>query len=176
VPVLVVPRRRRTSTVAPFSHVAAAVDFGPDSNRVVERALRLARKPTDRVTLLHVVPGFSPLVPRELYDYGLARYREQMVGDAGRRLKLAVPAKHHTPAAIYGRVLQGEAVAEISRAVDRIHADVLVVGVPKRGVLARALFGTTAARLLRRSRIPVLAVPEYSTGTVHQATSLPLAA
>ena len=44
--------------------------------------------------------------------------------------------------------------------IDGIAADLLIVGVPKRGMVSRALFGTTAARLVRRTRVPVLAVPD----------------
>ena len=97
--------------------------------------------------------------------------------DARRRLQLAVPVKRHTPAAIHARVLLGDTTTEISRVVDSIDADLLVVGVPKRGVVSRALFGTTAARLLRVSRVPMLAVPEVRTASAHEASaSLQLAA
>ena len=87
------------------------------------------------------------------------------------------PWSGHTPAAIDARVLLGDTTTEISRVVDSIGADLLVVGVPKRGVVSRALFGTTAARLLRVIRVPMLAVPEVATASAHQeSTSLQLAA
>ena len=59
VPVLLIPWRRHAGTIRPFSHVAVAVDFSTGSNRAVEQALALASDSGDRVTLLHVVPGFS---------------------------------------------------------------------------------------------------------------------
>jgi nucleotide-binding universal stress UspA family protein len=139
--------------------------------------LALVNDPSDRVTLLHVVPGFSSGVPPHLYRYGVAEYQDQLLRDARRRLQLAVPVERHTPAAIHTRVLLGETSTEISRVVESIDADLLVVGVPKRGVVARALFGSTAARLLRTSRVPVLAVPEAGTASALQETaSLQLAA
>jgi nucleotide-binding universal stress UspA family protein len=160
VPVLIVPYRRRTVAVEPFRHLAVAVDFGAGSNRAIEQALALASGPADRITLLHVVPGFSSGVPPYLYRYGVAEYQDQLLRDARRRLQLAVPVKRRTGAAIHVRVLSGETTTEISRVVESIGANLLVVGVPKRGVVSRALFGTTAARLLRQSRVPVLTVPE----------------
>jgi nucleotide-binding universal stress UspA family protein len=66
---------------------------------------------------------------------------------------------------------------EINRAAEEMGADLLVVGVPTRGVISRALFGTTAARLLRAARVPVLAVSEVATAIPHQQrTSLQRAA
>jgi nucleotide-binding universal stress UspA family protein len=163
VPVLVVPYRRRTVAVEPFSHLAVAVDFSAASHRAIEQALALARRPTDRVTLLHVVPGFSSGVPPHLYRYGFAEYQDQLLRDGRRRLQQAVPMKRHTPATVHARVLLGDAATEISRVVESIGADLLVVGVPTRSLAARALFGSTAARVLRASRVPVLAVPEATT-------------
>lgn len=177
VPVLAVPYGRRTVAVEPFNHLAVAVDFSVGSNRAIDHALALASDPTARVTLLHVVPGFSAGVPPHLYRYGIAEYQDQLLRDARRRLQLAVPVKRHSPATIHARVLLGDTTTEISRVVESIGADLLLVGVPKRGVASRALFDTTGARLLRVSRVPILAVPEAQSASRHQAAaSLKLAA
>jgi nucleotide-binding universal stress UspA family protein len=177
VPVLVIPWHRYADTIRPFSHVAVAVDFSAASDRAIERAFALANGPADRITLLHVVPGFASGVPPHLYRYGIAEYQDQLLRDARRRLQLAVPVKWHTPAAIDTRVLLGDTTTEISRVVESIGADLLVVGVPKRGLVSRALFGSTAARLLRVSRVPIWAVPEAGSASAYRKTaSLELAA
>ena len=177
VPVLVIPYRRRPAAVEPFSHLAVAVDFSASANGAIEQALALASDPADRITLLHVVPGFSSGVPPHLYRYGIAEYQDELLRDARRRMQLAVPVKRSTPAAIHARVLLGDTTTEISRVVESIGADLLVVGVPKRGVVSRAVFGTTAGRLLRLSHVPILAVPEARSAGAHQETaSLQLAA
>jgi len=177
VPALLIPWHRHAARTAPFSHVAVAVDFSPASTRAVEQALAIASDAADRVTLLHVVTGSAPDVPLFLYRYGIAEYQQQLKRNAWRRLQLAVPTERQAPAAIHARVLLGETTTEISRAVDSIGADLLVVGVPKRGVVSRALFGITAARLLRVSHIPVLAVPEMGTASAQtESASLQSAA
>ena len=157
--------------------MAVAVDFSASSKEAVEQALALASDPADRITLLHVVPGFSGGVPPHFYRYGLAEYQSERVRDARRRLQFAVPVERHTPATIEARVLVGDTTTEISRVVDSVDADLLVVGVPKRGIIARLLFATTAARLLRVTRVPILAVPDVGTVSARQeTTSLQLAA
>ncbi len=163
VPVLLIPRSETADAIRPFRHIAVAVDFSASSDRAVEQALAMARRPGDRVTLLHVVPGFSSGVPPHLYRYGIAEYQHQLVTDARRRMQLAVPVNRHSPAAVHTRVLRGDTVTEIGRAVERIGADLLVVGASARGVVSRALFGTTAARLLRVTGVPMLAVPDDAT-------------
>jgi nucleotide-binding universal stress UspA family protein len=171
VPVLVVPYRRRTVPVEPFSHLAVAVDFSAGSDRAVDQAMALVSNPADRITLLHVVPGFSSGVPAHLYRFGSVGDQDELLRDARRRLQLAVPVKRPTPAAIHARVLLGDTTTEISRVVESIAADLLVVGVAKRRAVPRAIFGTTAARLLRLSRVPVLAVPEVRPASVRQESA-----
>ena len=177
VPVLAVPYRRRPAASQPFRHLAVAVDFSVASTRAIELAFALANSQADRVTLLHVVPGFDSGVPPHLYRFGIGEYQDQLLRDARRRLQLAVPLKRQTSAAIHARVLLGDTTIEISRVVESIGADLLVVGVPKRGVVSRAMFGTTAARLLRVSRVPTLAVPEArSAGALQERASWHVAA
>jgi nucleotide-binding universal stress UspA family protein len=65
-------------------------------------------------------------------------------------------------------VLRGDIAAELTRAVDSVGADLLVVGVPTARAVSRALFGTTAARLLRVVDVPMLAVPVLAAPSVGQ--------
>ena len=156
-PVLVVPARLRPSPTGVFRHVAVAV--GDPSGAAVEHGLQVASDATERVTLLHAVPGYSSGVPPHLYRYGLVEYEGGQVLDARRALKRAVPAERPSRAAIHTRILRGDTTTQLDRAVETIGADVLVVGVPRRGIVANALFGSTAARLLKVIDIPLLAVP-----------------
>jgi nucleotide-binding universal stress UspA family protein len=177
VPVLLVAARLRAAATGAFRHVAVAVDLKEGSNGVVERALTAASDSADRITLLHVVPGLSSGVPSHLYRYGVADYQSHLVRDARRGLQLAVPAPRQSRAAIHTRVLRGDTSTELARGVSSIGADLLIVGVPRRGLVARALFGSTAARLLRVIDVPLLAVPAVGQrGGRWETVSLPRAA
>ncbi len=181
-PVLLVPENGHA--VGPFTHVAVAVDFDRSSERAIAQALSLARGPADRITLIHVVSGVGSDPLTEDYRLGLVEYQDQLMGDdrqtlmrdARTRLQLAMAAQPRTAAAVAARVLSGDVTTRICGLVGRIGADLLVVGVPARGAVARALFGTTAARLLRASPVPVLAVPEAPMVSVLETRdALPLA-
>lgn len=171
VPVLLVPQGSQAS-LRPFSHVAVAVGFTPSAAPAIEQALGAAAAPDDRVSLLHVVPGFSAGMPSQYYRYGVAEYQAGLVRDARRRLEQAVPARHESGARLDTHVLVGDIETEISDVLSRIGADLLVVGVSTRGPVSRALFGSTAARILRRLRVPMLAVPE-TTAAVRRASGTP---
>lgn len=160
VPVLVIPQRRHANGIQPFNHVAVAVDFSAASARAVEQAVGWANGPAGRITLFHVVPGFPAGAPPRLYRYGVAEYQDQLIRDARQRLRVVVPDSRGTWAAIDTRVLAGNVTAHIRSAAESMGADLLVIGVRTRSAVRRALFRSTATRLLGVSRIPLLAVPE----------------
>jgi len=163
VPVLLVPRRRRASAIAPFRHIAVAVDFSAGSSRAIEHAMTLASNPGARITLIHVLPGWSSRVPLHLYGYGVDERHDPSMRDVQWRLRAAVPADRRSDAVIDVRVARGDAAMEVSHIVESIGADLLIVGVTSRGVASRALFGSTAARLLTVTPVPMLAVPDLGT-------------
>ena len=160
VPVLLVPRHRRTAATQPFRHIAVAVDFSSSSDRAIEQARALATGRNDRITLIHVVPGFSSAVRPYLDGYSVVPYQDERIREARLRLRDAASVERTTRIPIEWRVVPGDTTTEINRVVDTIGADVLIVGLPIRGAVSRAVFGTTAARLHRTVRVPLMAVPD----------------
>ena len=162
-PILIVPVRGDAAVSPAFRHIAVAVDFSEASERAVHWGLALASDPGDRVTLVHVVPGFSgDEPPRGLYRYGIVEYQRGLVTDARRRLLQAVPFDLERAGKVHARIVTGEPATEVTRVANEIEADLVVAGVPRRNALTRGLFGVTAARLLRVVQAPMLAVPDRS--------------
>jgi nucleotide-binding universal stress UspA family protein len=158
-PVLVVPSHVE-KPARQFETIVAAVDFSKASDNAVEQAATLAARTRAALTLVHVVPGsLAVSTPDALYP-GALEYQRLLVQDAWRRLQESTPEVALPDRAAYARVLTGDPATEIARFSASIHADLVVVGLTRRGAISRAVFGTTAARLLRMTAQPVLIVPE----------------
>jgi nucleotide-binding universal stress UspA family protein len=175
-PVLLIPERSRAGAIPSFRHVAVAVDFSGSSDRAIEHAAALADDPGSRITMLHVVPRVVPEDLENSYRLGLADLQDHLMQDdqgqlilkAERRLRRTAGRTPRTRAAADTRLLVGKTTAELSRSVDMLGVDLLIVGVPKRGVVSRALLGTTATRLQRVIGVPLLAVPDTSPAIAGQ--------
>jgi nucleotide-binding universal stress UspA family protein len=126
------------------------IDLSPLSDRVVRRAVSLPIAAGGTVTLLHVVPGSLP-----------SRARRQAEKQA--KAALARQAAHAAKAAgpgvsIEHSVSVGAPAAEIARRAARLKADLVVMG---RGVgrpVRDAFLGSTAERVIRQARTPVLVI------------------
>jgi nucleotide-binding universal stress UspA family protein len=174
-PVLIVPVRSATRALPSFDHVIAAVDFGPASRAALEHALVLTRGTNRRLTAVHVTPGssstnrerpsHSSAVPASWYRFGVAAQQRRLTEDAWRKLNSSLLHTVDRGTQVRARVVSGDASAEIARLATEIDADLIVLGVSRRNVVSRTLFGATAARLMRVSEQPILAVPETASAT-----------
>ena len=180
-PVLVVPLSagKGADSTTPFKNILVGVDFGEASSETVERALSMANGDS-RVTVVHVVRG-APLgfASRRLSHRMETEYQRHLVRDAWRRIPETIPANAKTSRKVHARVVTGDPSIEIARVAAETDADLILMGVTARGAIGRLLFGSTAARVIRTSGRPVLAIPQLAgkaAGPVHDGDRLAVAA
>lgn len=162
-PVLIVPE----TGARPLGRILVGVDFSAASEAAVAHALALTPAP-HRVTLVHVLPGhLSSGAPRAWHRSGAEEYRRGLTIDAWRQLRETATraASGQTPFA--ARVTTGRRSTELARVARELDADLIVLGVRRRGAIGRIVLGGTAIDVLRAGGPPLLAVPEPAA--VHRA-------
>ncbi len=133
-------------------HVLLAVDFSRRSNQAVDRVADLGLASRASVRMLHVLP--RGLAGTDARYRVLAREELDRTAD---RLRRALAARHRGDVAVTTELVSGPGAETIVRAAGR-DADVIVLGRRGRGVLRELLLGSTTRRVIRLSRVPVLAV------------------
>ncbi|MEQ8789241.1 MAG: universal stress protein [Pirellulaceae bacterium] len=142
-----------------FNSLLVPIDFSPASQAALERALLLASGEGPVVILQHVVD--TALVEFAVqHGWGA---REDVVGEMRRRAEeeLAELQKSASEAVeIDVIVSEGVPFLEILQKADDFAVDAIVIGkIGARGALEKLLFGTTAEKVLRGSRRPVVVLP-----------------
>jgi nucleotide-binding universal stress UspA family protein len=140
-----------------FSSVLCAIDFSAHSRAALRYAAAVAARTGGTLSVLHVTDPLLAAAAAAAYDERalatqsareLARFVEQAVGKG----TLAASA-------IRGTVVLGEPAREIQRAARRSGADLVVLGSEGLSGAPRLFFGSTTARVLAQTQVPVLAVP-----------------
>lgn len=151
--------------------ILAASDFSVTAATAAHRASLLASEHTAGLELIHVVPVQTLTDFRQVYRDTI--YTEQQIlEDAKRHLEaLARDLKHITSLAPECLVRIGNVVDEILAAADR--TDLLVLGAHGSRSLRDLLIGTTAQRLLRRSRRPIL-ISKIEAGSGYRRVMVPV--
>jgi nucleotide-binding universal stress UspA family protein len=178
-PVLIVPAAGNDgseATVAPFGRIVCATDFDSASNAALDIALPVAQKAGSRLTLIHVINGVSlESTSGYAWHFRVPEYHRLTTEHAWRRLQESIPLEARKSGGVHARVVTGTPSDEIVRLADEARADLIVIGMTKRGAIGRRLIGSTAARVMRRAGCAVLAVPESRLErlpTIPQADSM----
>lgn len=151
------------SETRPIGSILAATDLSPESRHAVDRAAALAGMLGAHLAVVHALPS-DPL--DEVRGWlGMAQLAETMRVEAARELQAQVEAvRGRHPLAIEHELRVGRVLDEILACADARGADLVVVGARGASRLRRLALGTTAERLLRRSRRPVLVVRRLAHG------------
>jgi nucleotide-binding universal stress UspA family protein len=141
-----------------FSKIMVAIDQLDQGRAALDLVRQLATEGVTQVQVLH-------LRERELSGYAWSSRESSdqaslIAESAIFELRMAgLAAGGGVRSAFVDRV--AEAILEEAKAFD---ADLIVLGSPRRGVLAARLLGSITMRVLRRSACPVIVAPRRSPG------------
>lgn len=132
-----------------FRSLLIPVDLSPASDRLIARVALLPLAEHARLTLLHIVPGSLPPRARQLATADARRALEAEANSLSEKLPKGVHLEHV--------VKVGTPAVEIAR-LSRGRVELVVMGRGGGRTLRDAFLGSTAERVLRQSRRPVLVV------------------
>lgn len=141
--------------ISEYRHLLLAVDFSPETESVLQRALQLRERCQARLSLLHVVEYLPMAYSGDLVlpdDFDLEQEllevaKKQMTA-LGERIGIAEADRH---------IEIGGTGHTILRVAEDLRADLIVLGSHGRHGLA-VLLGSTARSVLNGARCDVLAV------------------
>ena len=140
-------------------HIFTAVDLSPPSLQALDRALDLCAATGAHHTVMHAL-GLDALGPlRNLIGAQAEDVARKAVARQRSAIEAALqaPGRQRAPAPTV-RVEEGLATTVMPAHAAATDADLVVVGSRGESVLRRMVIGSTASRLLRKSRCPVLVV------------------
>jgi len=148
-----------------FTKILVPVDGSAPSDAAVELALRLGAENRSSVTFVHAVElsRIAALTGPSAIDPSLAI-------DAACRAGTAILAHTQDKAAAAGvacttQLIEDECVRSVIEAARQTKADLIVLGSHGRSGISRALLGSVAEGILRRSTVPVLVCHAASAPT-----------
>ncbi len=155
-----------------INKILYATDLSPNSSFVFRYAINSAIKHDARIVILHVFELFSTAARSqiELYIDEEVRRRifHERVGETKDRIKKrldvfcekelqAYPGSAERVVAI--EVSEGFPAEKILTKAEEHACDVIIMGTHSKGIIANTFLGSTAKRVLRRTRIPVFIIP-----------------
>jgi manganese transport protein len=136
----------------PYKHVAVALDFSGNEEKILAESLRFIDKAQTRVTLMHVVE--SPVA----HSLGTEGEDLETFEDKDRLERLANILKKIGISADW-RIGAGEPASELATMINNVNADMVVLGSHGHSGVSDLLHGTVISNLRHRVKASVMIIP-----------------
>lgn len=133
-----------------------ASDLSARSELALQRALSLAEQLDAELSVLHVIDDDLPRTIQNLHKDNARDVLHESIKDSGKR-----------PRSVKVLVRTGDPFRTVCNAADEMDADLIVMGAHRRDLLKDTFVGTTAERIMRLSRRPVLMVNQAPSAPYH---------
>jgi nucleotide-binding universal stress UspA family protein len=141
-----------------LKRILVPTDFSESAKKALLYGTSFSREYGSELLLLHVVENLTVGYASDLFPVPMAEVFDEISGYAkGELSKLGAQAKGKG-IVVREMVVQGKPSAEIVRVAREETSDMIVLGTHGKGMLDKALFGSTAERVIRRAPCPVLTV------------------
>ncbi len=139
-----------------LKRVLVPTDFSESARHALSYGISFAREYQAELVLLHVVETIAVGYASDLFPVPMAEVFEEISSYAKSELaKLGCEARERTKL-VREILAQGKPSAEIVRVAREETADMIVLGTHGKGMLDKALFGSTTERVVRCAPCPVL--------------------
>ena len=141
-----------------FSTVLVAIDFSDSSDNAFQMALSLAKKFSAQLWILHVIN--EPVDLRGFYvpHISFARLEEEIEEGAQKMMESFCRKNVADFENFQQLIVSGLPYEQIISQAEEKSADLIVLGTHGRTGLDHVLFGSTAEKVVRKSKVPVLTV------------------
>ena len=134
----------------PFHRILYATELSETTETGLHYCAELAQELGSHLTLLHVVD-----IPDTVSFLNEADLHASLMG----RLHKAIGKEHISRVHTATEVVRGVPHKEILKFAEKINADLIVINLQSKGLLERAVLGSTAERVIRASAVPVFSIP-----------------
>ena len=151
VPLLTISASGEKVAVPRFRRILVTTDFSDGTPDALAYAFSAAQENESEITLLHVVHDVTADVT--------GKYRDSLIAGIRKQLDDVVPAEAKNWCEIATRVETGVPYRIILKILEDEKIDLLVMNIHGKGMLDRALLGSTAERVVRAASCPVMLIP-----------------
>ena len=151
VPLITISATGEKAGAPRFKRILVTTDFSDGTSDALSYAFSVAQENESKITLLHVVHDVAADVS--------GKYRESLLEGVEKQLDDLVPPEATTWCDVNTQVEIGVPYRIILRVLEDEKIDLLVMNIHGKGMLDRALLGSTAERVVRVAPCPVMLIP-----------------
>ncbi|MBT8306333.1 MAG: universal stress protein [Maribacter sp.] len=142
-----------------MKNILVTIDFVNNEKQLIDKAFQLAEKFKAKLWLLHIASPDPDFIG---YDVGPQYIRDSRAEELRKEHKLlqeytAVLKEKGVDSE--GLLVQGATIEMIIEESKKLNVDLIIAGHHERGFFYNAFVGSVSAKIIKKSKIPVLIIP-----------------
>ena len=138
-----------------MKNILVPTDFSDNANKALDVALALAKRFNAQLHLIHTYHTSTPAGHMANVNRVIKEDRDKEMAAFLAEVKATAPED----VVIEGVCRHGYPIETIEREIERVSADLLVMGTLGASNVAKKVWGSTASKLVKINKVPVLAIP-----------------
>ncbi|MGH1338440.1 MAG: universal stress protein [Aureispira sp.] len=138
-----------------MKNILVPTDFSDNANKALDVAMALAKRFNANLHLIHTYHTSTPTGHMANVNRVIKEDRDKEMAAFLTQVKATAPEG----VAIEGVCRHGYPIETIEREIERVSADLLVMGTLGASNVAKKVWGSTASKLVKINKVPVLAIP-----------------
>ena len=144
--------------VKSIKNILVPIDFSDTSKLLAEYAALFSLNFGAKIHVIHVVEDFSKYARLSIPHISIEKVTEEIYGAAKKSLEKFCSENFKKNVKFESILSKGEAHEEILKAAKKRNIDIIIIGTHGSSGLDKIFFGSTADRVLRGSKCPVMTV------------------
>jgi nucleotide-binding universal stress UspA family protein len=154
--------------------ILVATDYTEQAGNAVHTAATLCLKHDAVLTILHVVKDATAFTPADDFNPSLDYTRDMKIAAQSELFNYAQEIRERYRVRVEEVIAYGVVVQEITRMINESDPDLVVMGTHGASGFRRFFIGSTAYRVIKHTRYPVLTVPGNGDWTTLRKVLLPV--
>ena len=145
-----------------FTKILCATDIHPTSNEAVKKAVQLAHQYNSKIIMLNVHEEFMTKEEMGMLRVSIDTIKsefEKTALQAKNEMSKVLKYLHAEDIRVEYLIKVGKSNQVICQEAERVHADLIIMGVSDKNIFSNFIFRSTASFVIEHIEIPVLVVP-----------------
>ena len=147
--------------MAEIRKILFPIDLTENSSKILPYVLTFSEKYNSMIYLLHVVQDLHRLGRVYISHTSMDKFQQEAMEGAEKALDTVCGEQLESCPNFQRRVVSGDPVMEILKAIETEDIDLVVMGTHGRKGLEHILMGSVAGNVVKRSPVPVMTVNPY---------------
>jgi len=142
-----------------MKNILVTIDFVNNEKQLIDIALQLAESFKAKLWLLHISAPDPDFIGYDVGPQYIRDFRAEELRKEHKLLQESTAALKKKGVDSEGLLVQGATIEMIIEESKKLNVDLIIAGHHERGFFYNAFVGSVSAKIIKKSKIPVLIVP-----------------